>query len=704
MAAQQAPAQFAAAGAVLAGPLAAGAPISTFLEYYSDASQDEFNRQYGAVMNVFESVPGGPTPAQIRELAVNDPRESSLGFATLVVPAHAPASAGMIYAIHTVSKFTTRLGQPATQWDDRIFGSIGDVVAHQIPITVEIPATSFARHNNGNLYRVGHPILMAAMFGADPNLELLGEFHNFDAGTELVQSRNMVPIPHRYMRFFIAGPLTPRQAWELISADVATHNDEAACAPLLTFLRMACTLNAAGDTASPLAFRDLVVPLADTTLVQQRSALIAHKLPGLNSAPILAAGQQVAHSLGELVAEQRAARQDQADRQAANSIKTIEEYFGASTHTLLRICQVANTGLLPPVYQTMADYGRKKERITMQRAIDDAMSQMGLSQLHFVVTADLANKLSSLMWKAHPEDLGQGIHPFCVGETSPDVIAALQELARKYDLITSDGASPSLTDARELVGGGKAAIPRNLITLDAQNQLFLVLLRVFLGAGHAVTTAWEVHTIATQQQLLNLQFYSPRTPRHQLLLPALIQRWCQLRFSYWLELQWNSMNDVAPPSWSELWMHVTLKTDWESPLPERYLTPLAAIVPSSASSGGASQISGLTGTTGSTSSAPAPAPAPASQSFSEGVVAKCVPYLEVYAPFRATGKRVREVIKSAALAGHALPANDRNVNMCISYHVKGVCNTNCGRNSDHSPHNSAETNRLVVWCQAAFAT
>jgi hypothetical protein len=398
MATLQAPAQLAVAGGVLAGPLAAGAPISTFTEYYADASQDEFNHQYGSVMNVFASVPGGPTPAQIWELAVNDPRESSLGYATLVVPAHAPASAGMIYAIHTVAKFTPRFGQPATQWDDRIFGSIVEVVAHQNPITVELPVTAFAGQNGGNLYRVGHPLRMTAMLGADPNLALLGEFTNFDVGTELVQLRNMVPIPHRYMRFFIAGPLTPRQAWELVSTDVTNNNNEVACALLLlTYLRLACTRNAAGDTASPLAFPDLTVPLADTTLVQHRMTLIAHKLPGLNSAPILAAGQQVANSLGELVAEQRVARQDQADRQAANSIKTIEESFGASTHTLLRICQAANSTLLPPVYQTMADYGKKKERITMQRAIDDAMSQMGLSQLHFVVTADLANRLSSLM-------------------------------------------------------------------------------------------------------------------------------------------------------------------------------------------------------------------------------------------------------------------------------------------------------------------
>jgi hypothetical protein len=46
----------------------------------------------------------------------------------------------------------------------------------------------------------------------------------------------------------------------------------------------------------------------------------------------------------------------------------------------------------------MAEYGKKKERITMQRAIDDMMNQMGLAQLHFVVTADLATKLSTLMY------------------------------------------------------------------------------------------------------------------------------------------------------------------------------------------------------------------------------------------------------------------------------------------------------------------
>jgi hypothetical protein len=78
------------------GPHAAGAPLSRFLDFYSDVSLDEFNRQYAQVMAVLESLPGGPFPLQIQELMVNNPRESSLGgFAVLVLPTP-PAHQGMI--------------------------------------------------------------------------------------------------------------------------------------------------------------------------------------------------------------------------------------------------------------------------------------------------------------------------------------------------------------------------------------------------------------------------------------------------------------------------------------------------------------------------------------------------------------------------------------------------------------------------------
>jgi hypothetical protein len=502
---------------------------STFSEYYNDASRDEHKHTYATLMAIFDS-PGGPqTPTQLCDLVSNNPRESSLGFAVLYLPAHNSAHTGMVYTIHSLAKVAARLGHPATQWDGHIFGSINEVAGNQIPTTVEFPADAFSQQGGGAYYRVALPQRMDVMFNADPNLALLSAFNNHDAGTELIQSRNIVPVPHRYMRHFVQGPLTPHQAWEIVGQAIITSNDTVTCAPLLNFLQLACTVNALGDTASTLAQDTIVVPLADATLIHHRTELVQHKLPGLNRTPIMAVGQQVATSLGELVQEQRAARAEQNARQALSSVKTLDDYFGASLQVLLRLCQVATPAGLPPVYQVCADNGRRKERVTMQRHINEIMHQMGLSNLQFVITAELAFKVSSLSWKVHPEDLSQGIHPFTVGEVNPDAIVTLQGLARTYDLITSDGAAPSLADAQELVGVGKVSIVRSLIALDSANHLlFLAFCNIFLGANHQATFAWNIYVQETKRRLITLQFYVPRTPRHQLLLPALLQCYTQL--------------------------------------------------------------------------------------------------------------------------------------------------------------------------------
>jgi hypothetical protein len=71
----------------------------------------------------------------------------------------------------------------------------------------------------------------------------------------------------------------------------------------------------AGDTPLVLASQTLTVPLADVALIQHRTELIAHKLPSLNSMPMLAANQeQIAQTLGLLLVEQQAAWQNLVDR------------------------------------------------------------------------------------------------------------------------------------------------------------------------------------------------------------------------------------------------------------------------------------------------------------------------------------------------------------------------------------------------------
>jgi hypothetical protein len=79
----------------------------------------------------------------------------------------------LIYVIHLLSKFLPRLGQPASQWGNHLSGA---VITNQIPVvTVKLPATAFSQQNGGHLFHVGHPQCMAAVYGREPQLELLGK-------------------------------------------------------------------------------------------------------------------------------------------------------------------------------------------------------------------------------------------------------------------------------------------------------------------------------------------------------------------------------------------------------------------------------------------------------------------------------------------------------------------------------------------------
>ena len=39
---------------------------------------------------------------------------------------------------------------------------------------------------------------------------------------------------------------------------------------------------------------------------------------------------------------------------------------------------------------------------------------------------------------------------------------------------------------------------------------------------------------------------------------------------------------------------------------------------------------------------------------------------------------------------------------CLSYHIKGVCNSGCGSSSDHAAHTAAEDDEMVQWCKSHY--
>ena len=194
--------------------LPVAAALSSFRDYYHDATRDEHNNIYAPLMQEF-AVPNGQNPAALRDLSTNNPEMTSVGYIIHCRDPLNPAGPGYLRGIHNLARYRAALGQPATVWDGRMFGSTGDTVGTQIPATVEIPVTVFQQLNNGATYRVANGPLMNLLY-SDPNRQLCGPYGNHDVATDLVQCRNCVPVPHRYMEYFITGTKTPREAWEVV--------------------------------------------------------------------------------------------------------------------------------------------------------------------------------------------------------------------------------------------------------------------------------------------------------------------------------------------------------------------------------------------------------------------------------------------------------------------------------------------------------
>jgi hypothetical protein len=63
--------------------------------------------------------------------------------------------------------------------------------------------------------------------------------------------------------------------------------------------------------------------------------------------------------------------------------------------------------------------------------------------------------------------------------------------------------------------------------------------------------------------------------------------------------------------------------------------------------------------------------------------------------------RVRDVLQRAGPTNR-IPTNAEGIEMCLSYHLKGVCNTNCARNGDHKDHSTDEDAKIVRWCDTHY--
>ena len=160
----------------------------------------------------------------------------------------------------------------------------------------EFPANAFDATEQ---QRVPTIAAMDGLLAALPPNEHLIPAPGIDtADTEMVRSRNAIQVPYAYVSMVLTKRFKPREAWLEIAGAIRNDGREQALAPLLIWLRMACTASELDEEeeddeqnnefpdVSLGNHRDIFAPLdVDEDLQRHRWNTLCNDLPGLNPPP-----------------------------------------------------------------------------------------------------------------------------------------------------------------------------------------------------------------------------------------------------------------------------------------------------------------------------------------------------------------------------------------------------------------------------------
>jgi hypothetical protein len=110
---------------------------------------------------------------------------------------------------------------------------------------------------------------------------------------------------------------------------------------------------------------------------------------------------------------------------------------------------------------------------------------------------------------------------------------------------------------------------------------------------------------------------------------------------------------------------------------------------------------------------PSPAPAPhinpgaatpaarAQPSGTDTMLANMQYKETLFGVFKAMNIKTRDIL--ARTVNNPQPtSSDGTTLMCLSYHLKGICNERCGRKNDHLPHSTEQDQALLAWAQVHY--
>jgi hypothetical protein len=465
------------------------------------------------------------------------------------------------------------------------------------------------------------------------------------------------------------------------------HQDD--IQPILDWLRLTLHATQQNNLAPPVMAMTVNISLLDEDLSAHRFPLVAHILAPRQQN--LSTGLELAINHMATAVTQQAEQVNRA--QLARAVErdapaTPATKFGLLLDSLKHYLHVEDEQDLPEFWFQFAAATKNQEFSVLRDYLElYARSEHAFISASPVLSPKLHADLATVTFVAdHHNDLKTGIQPFIAMDGSEEHRAAAMELARSYSLLYERDHGVSLANLDKLkVPRELRSYPSTFYDLERSLGLFGNLLGAILGNAHPLTVAyrpfWEAFRKRYHDRLVN------EIDGSKVIKPVHILRSIQLNCFDWFDAK---RTRVPPdtPNFTGIWKRIGLNVYTLPQLPpslyfmvypcstltrppptDKSATNLSVTGTEDASTiSGVSAITDATGLTGATGLQSKLALSRAGEMIvnenPDSHLLSLVPY----------NRKLKDIIGNTQP-----PSTDSGNVLCLSYHVKGGCFSNCRR-------------------------
>ena len=625
--------------------------------------------------------------------------DPSVGALCMLVVEDTVVRIAMLYGLH---EYTRQLHETNRALVGRFFAYSEDVTDGNAPL-VEIVAEHFEIMQDINVYLMEHN---KTKLENDIGLMMHPPIADGADGSELSGARKAAFVPFDLVPL-LAGGVSAREGFLAVYAHMqSTPGGTAPVQPLIDLLIAGITLSTTAEAGVPAVVSDSAGQpfISSGRLISVMKKEVLHvALPGLVTPPPQPAsawgGEAVItgalDKLLEVQTESVAAEAAQKAAAARPKGMTTMYPIGSTGTQLRRLLQTVDTEEYPKVYQMIAD---KPKQVSIHTTVVGAITAaaMELNCRTPIVPVSYAKLFTSLAWGGTNRfNLGEGLVPSAVIPAAGRGLAQSSKLrastiATNQNFSTFIESSTNMTSADIIqMNQTEAYIPEDYPEAMAQLLGYACVLAAAVGTSHDVFIEYEA---ARSRVLRNeVEITGLFRMEYQHYGPLMLIYYFDYHMRFYFEEQLLSPEAAELPPLRKGLRKLLMYNKVEDMMPA-WKTNI--------------QVSQLLLGKGDQEKGGSGLLSPTATTMAEKKPVKNSQLDARYTGTDAMGTmlkgRITALLSKAQEAnpGIKVPKHSSGSPRCLSYHLKGVCYTNCGRANDHGPLTGPEKSVLFKYAES----